>query len=342
MSFGGLYWSLPWLLLLLPLVLLPWWRHKQEHVVAWSRFVPVDPLSRIIGLLFKILASIAIAGLVFAFAGPYLPEKEVERIGEGAEIVLLLDRSRSMDDPFAGSVETVQVGLVTPATDKSKRRMAGRFLNEFIQRRPDDRFGFVLFSSEAFDLLPLTYSKEAILATVNASMLGKGLSDTNITKALVKAAKLFEGETYRGARIVLLVSDGGSSELDLATQERIINLYKKQSLTIYWIYLRSRKGMTLDVHAGDSPLWVDLPERHLHAFFKSSKLPYRAFEADTLEDFSKALDDINEQQYQTLVVTEITSKEDKRQPFFVLALLALFALLLSQLYTVWGVRQAHG
>ncbi len=342
MSLGGLHWSLPWLLFLLPLSLLPWWTHRQEHVVAWVRFVPVDPLSRMIGLLLKSLASLAIAALVFAFAGPYFPEKQVERIGEGAEIVLLLDRSRSMDDPFAGSVKTVQTGLVTPGRENSKRRMAGRFLNEFIQKRPDDRFGFVLFSSEAFDLLPLTYSKAAISATVAASMLGKGLSDTNITKALEAAAKMFEGQAYRGARIVLLVSDGGSSELDNATKDRITNLYKKQSLTVYWIYLQSRKGMSLDVKPGDSPLWKDVPERNLHEFFKGSKLPYRAFEASTLEEFNTALDEINEQQYQTLVVTETIPKENKSKPFFIVALLALLLLLLSQIYTVWGVRLAHG
>ena len=139
MTLLDLHWASPWLLLLLPLLLLPWWTHKQKHVLGWVRFVPVDPLSQSIGLLLKSLASIAIAGLIFAFAGPYFPEKEVERIGEGAEIVLLLDRSRSMDDPYGGSVGTVQTGLVTVGTDKSKRRMAGRFLTEFIEKRPDDR-----------------------------------------------------------------------------------------------------------------------------------------------------------------------------------------------------------
>ncbi len=342
MSFSALHWSLPWVLLLLPICLLPWWSHRQEHRVEWTNFVPVDPLSQTIGWVLKGLASLAIAMFIFALAGPFLPEKQVERVGEGAEIVLLLDRSRSMDDPFAGSIQTVQIGLVSVGTDKSKRRMAGRFLNEFIEKRPDDRFGFVLFSSEAFDLLPLTYSKEAILATINASMIGKGLSDTNITKALEAAAVMFDKQTYRGARIVLLVSDGGSSDLDQATKDRISNLYKKHSLTIYWIYLRSRKGMTLDVMPGDSPLWVNLPERNLHEFFKETKLPYRAFEADTLEDFSKALDEISKQQYQTLIVTETIPKEKKHKLFFMVALLALWLLLLSQLYTSWGVKQAHG
>jgi hypothetical protein len=44
---------------------------------------------------------LALAALVFALAGPYRPETTVERVGQGAEIVLVLDRSRSMDQGFA-------------------------------------------------------------------------------------------------------------------------------------------------------------------------------------------------------------------------------------------------
>ena len=41
------------------------------------------------------------AALLFALAGPHRPEYHVERVGQSAEIVLLLDRSRSMDQGFA-------------------------------------------------------------------------------------------------------------------------------------------------------------------------------------------------------------------------------------------------
>ena len=125
MSFLGLQWSQSYLFLLLPLVVLPWINHNQEKTIAWAEFVPVDPLSRVIGLTLKTLASIALAALVFALAGPYEPEKKVERGGEGAEIVLLLDRSRSMDDAFA--VKT-QAALVSVGNKDSKRRVARSYL----------------------------------------------------------------------------------------------------------------------------------------------------------------------------------------------------------------------
>ncbi len=337
MSVLAWHWSYPMVLLLLPIALLPWFTHNQDKTVAWADIVPVDPLSNLIGLTLKCLASLTIMSLLFAIAGPYVPEKKVERIGEGAEIVLLLDRSRSMDDPFAVKH---QPALVSVGRKDSKRRKAKDFLVEFVKKRPDDRFGFVFFSSQAINLLPLTYSKEAILATVEASALGRGLSNTNIAEALMKAADMYKGQSYRGSRIVLLVSDGGQLLEDDA-KKQITELYKQENITIYWIYMKANKGMTLEQVDGQSRLWSDTPERKLHNFFKSIGQPYRAFEAESLETFSDAMDEIDRQHYDTLIVDEILPRESKTTPFYLIALIAMLLLVMSQLYTLWGVRKAH-
>lgn len=337
MMLFGLLWGQPWWLLLLPLALLPWFNHNLDKTVAWVELVPVDPLSRIISNLLKILASVVIAGLLLALAAPELPEQKVERLGEGAEIVLLLDRSRSMDDPFA--VKT-QAAVVSVGGDNSKRRVAREYLTEFVKKRPDDRFGFVFFSTKAINLLPLTYSKESILATINANALGKGLSDTNMAEALLSSARMFDGETYRGARIVLLVSDGGQLLSDEAKAE-IVQRYKQLNLSIYWVYLKSRVEMSLEPKDGESALWSDIPERKLHDFFQSIGVPYRAFEAGSLKDFAEALDEIDRQQYQTLLVQETLPHEPKADVFLWIALLTMLLLAASHVYTFWGVRKAH-
>ena len=336
MQLLGLQWALPLVLLLLPLIILPWITRSQEKTVVWSKFVPVDPLSNVIGLVFKALASVVIASLILSLAGPYIPEKQVDRIGEGAEVVVLVDRSRSMDDAFAikGQLLMASVGKAD-----SKRRVAKKYLQEFIDKRPDDRFGFVLFSDKALDLLPLTYNKKTIRATVDASALGKGLSETNIAKALIKAAEMYEGQTYRGSRIVVLVSDGGQEFSDEA-KEKIAALYKKQNLTLYWLYMRSITGMTLDSKPGENKRWTSTPERKLHTFFKSMGVPYRPFAVGSMKSFSKAMDTIDKQQYQTLIVQETLPKEEKTHVFFIVAMLVMFLLMLAQFYTAWGVRKA--
>ncbi|NQY26581.1 MAG: VWA domain-containing protein [Piscirickettsiaceae bacterium] len=337
MSLFGLQWASPLVLLLLPLLVFPWLTRNQEKTVVWSKFVPVDPISRLIGITFKLLASLAIASLVFALAQPYIPEKTVERIAAGAEIIMLVDRSRSMDDAFAikGQLLMASVGK-----SDSKRRVAQKYLLEFVDKRPDDRFGFVLFSDKAVDILPLTYNKETVRATVNANALGKGLSETNITKALMKAAEMYDGQPYRGSRIVMLVSDGGR-ELSNEAMQNIKAVYERENLSLYWLYMRSVTGMTLDEKSGDNRRWKATPERKLHTFFKSIDIPYHAFEIESVKTFSKAIDTIDKQQYQTLIVEEIVPREDKIGPFLLLAMLAMLILLIAQVYTAWGVRVAH-
>ena len=337
MNLLGLEWFNPAFLLLLPLAALPWFNHNLDKTVAWVNLVPIDPLSRFFNIGLKLLSTLVIAALILALAGPSLPEQKIERIGEGAEIVLLLDRSRSMDDPFAVKH---QAAVVSVGGDDSKRNVARDYLTEFVRNRPDDRFGFVFFSTKSVNLLPLTYDKDVVLATINANALGKGLSDTNMAEALLSSADMFEGQTYRGSRIVLLVSDGGQLLSDEAKEE-ISRLYKEMNLTIYWIYLKSNQAMTLEESDEDSMLWMDIPERKLHNFFKSIGVPYRAFEAGSLEAFADALAEIDRQHYQTLIVEETLPHEPKTDFLLWLALLAVLLLAASHVYTFWGVKKAH-
>jgi mxaC protein len=62
---------------------------------------------------------------------------------------------------------------------------------------------------------------------------------------------------------------------------------------------------------------------------------------ESVKTFSEALDEIDRQQYQTLIVEEILPREPKERFFYWLALIAMLLLALAQLYTVWGVRKAH-
>lgn len=337
MTIFGLEWFYPWILALLPLALLPWFNHNLDKTVAWVNLVPADPLSNMISLTLKLLSSLVIATLLLALAGPNLPEQKVERLGEGAEIVLLLDRSRSMDSPFA--VKT-QAAAVSVGGDNSKRSVARDYLTEFVKNRPDDRFGFVFFSTKAINLLPLTYDKESILATINANALGKGLSETNMAEALLSSARMFEGQAYRGSRIVLLVSDGGQ-QLSTEAKEQISRLYKEMNLSIYWIYLKSNQEMSLQEGENDNLLWADIPERKLHKFFQSVGVPYRAFEAGSLEAFAEAMAEIDRQHYQTLIVEETLPHEPKSDLLLWIAMMAMLLLAASHLYTFWGVKKAH-
>ena len=88
----------PWALLLLPVAALPLLRHRPDSLsfpsLAW---LPRDRLGQAAGLVWRALGVLAIAFIVLALAGPGRPQHQVMRTGRGAEILLLIDRSRSMD-----------------------------------------------------------------------------------------------------------------------------------------------------------------------------------------------------------------------------------------------------
>ncbi|ODN66363.1 vWA domain-containing protein [Methylophaga muralis] len=331
-------WSNPYLLYLLPLAVLPWLSRNNEKQIVWQALLPKDSASVVIGFTLYLLASVTLASLIMALAGPHIPEHTVQRSGQGAEVIILLDRSRSMDQPFA---RRHRFRLSTEMNFKeSKRSVARYYLTEFVNSRPDDRFAYLLFSEQATTILPLTYSKETTLATIEAGGLGRGLTKTDIAVALKQAGKMFDGETYRGARIVLLISDGGQI-LSTEQEQQISQLLRENQLTLYWIYMRSVTGMTLDEKPGESILWQGAPERQLHNFFKTLDVPYRAFEAGSLEEFSEAMATIDQQHYQTLMLEQRMPRQSLADYFLWVALLSLLPLTVSQLYTWSGVSRAY-
>lgn len=299
----------PWLLCLLPLALLPCWARAAQPVRnAWVALLPRDRASDALQRVLKSAAVLALALLVLAMAGAYRPEYTVERVGQGAEIVVVLDRSRSMDQGFAGA--RLAAGAVKPrgtgpeAIDyymslspgrsrDAKGKVARRLLSAFATGRPDDRFGLVVFSTLPMRVLEFTQKNDVVQAAIAAGEIGRGLSETNIGLALLDALSFFDDRPYTGSRIVMLVSDGGD-RLDEATQQRIAFAARKHRTAINWFYLRSANSPGLNAEAGDPLGAADtVPEHQLHRFFQSLGTPYRAYEADNDKALQAAIDDVN-------------------------------------------------
>jgi mxaC protein len=89
--------------LLLPLALLPLLFVAQARQGYPSLAAAAgDPLSAWIDAGLRVAGAAVIVSLALGIGGLQVKGQTVERVGEGAHIVLLIDRSRSMDDTFAG------------------------------------------------------------------------------------------------------------------------------------------------------------------------------------------------------------------------------------------------
>jgi len=178
-----------WLLWLLPLAALPMLAASAPALSnGWLAFAPRDGASRVIGWALRVAAALALAALIVALAGPYRPETTVERIGQGAEIVLVLDRSRSMDQGFASNrslpaaargtgPEALDYYMTQVRTRESKGQAARRLLAEFARQRPDDRFALVAFSTLPIRVLDFTQRAEVVQAAIAAGNIGRGQAE---------------------------------------------------------------------------------------------------------------------------------------------------------------------
>lgn len=315
----------PWLLLLLPLAALPLVRAPSMPMsYSWLELVPPDRLSDALGWLWRLLGAAAIAATLAGLAGPNRAQGQVERVGRGAEVLLLLDRSSSMDQPFG-------VDLTLPAfagaPREAKGTVARRVLSEFTAGRNEDHFAMMVFSTFPIPILRFTQRQDMIQAAIAAADLGRGLADTDIGRALLAAAAQFDNRPYSGSRVILLVSDGGA-QLDPETRARIVNALKRQRLTLYWIYIRSFRSPGLsgnaEMQAADDET---VPERSLHAFFRSMGTPYHAYEAENPDALQRAIADVSRLENLPIRYTETLPREDLGQLCYGLALAATAGLL---------------
>jgi mxaC protein len=299
----------PLALLLLPLALVPVFIHGQSPLVhAAVGLLPTDTLSRALDVGLRLLGAAAIVAIVCGIAGLYRAEQRVERIGQGAQNVLLIDSSGSMDSLFAVGNDTRGRAAVW-GTYTSKGQVARRLLAEYAARRPQDMFALFLFSGNPIPVLPLTAKQDIVQAAIGAGAIERGLASTDLANGLIRSLQFFEGRPFTGSRIVMLVSDG-AARLTVPQQDRIKYLLEKYRVTLYWIYLRTQfsPGLFADVDAATADDIV--PEQAVHAFFSGMGLPYRAFSAEDPAALKDAIAEVDALQNLPMRYEDVIPRRD--------------------------------
>ena len=310
----------PAALLLLPLAALPLLpASRGTRVYSSVRSLPGDRPGRLLGVVLRVAGALAIACMVLALASPGRPETLVQRTGRGAEIVLLIDRSRSMDErmlpPDWRSIDPLNLRYQAQSRGEPKSRVARTLLARFVAARPDDRFSLIFFSTSPIRVVPFTQHDEVVQAGIAAGGIGRGLADTDVGRALTGAVAQFDGRPYTGSRIILLVSDGGA-RLDEATKARLRAAVRLNRVAVDWIYLRSVNSPRLDTPGDEAEA---VPEIALHRFFQGLPVPYKAYEAEDQDGISRAVADVGRRQNFPLDYEERVPRVDYTRFFLVLA-----------------------
>ncbi|HPE61992.1 MAG: VWA domain-containing protein [Thiothrix sp.] len=285
---------------LLPLCLLPLWRWQRRNLdYPAIGLLPPDLPSRLLDLGIRVLLMLLLATLITAMAEPFRGEQRVEKTGTGAHVVILLDRSSSMNDSFTRGAASRYRG--------SKNAVAREVLNRLVDEGGNDFYGLVSFSTSALYRLPLTQEREVIRAGIN-STLNRGRGSTAIERGITLALSYFDAQHYSGSRVILLVSDGGGM-ITLQNQARLRQQFDSLQVAVYWIYLKSTHGNRL-VHEGPAPERSGNPEYFLNRFFQSLAVPYHAYEVEEPGALDAAIADIGQLNNQPLRYEAIIPRRD--------------------------------
>ncbi len=315
----------PLWLMLLPVALLPLFAgFFDEQRYPSLEGVASDALSRAFDWGIRLAGTTAIASLLLGNAGIAIAEQTIERHGEGAHIVLLIDRSSSMDNTFAGRQPS--------GREESKSSAARRLLKEFVADREHDRFGIAAFSTSPMVILPMTDHKDILFAAIDA-MDRPGLAFTDVGRGLALALKMHEQDTSNAARAIVLVSDG-AAVIGRRLQEKLRESFAKQPVRLYWLFLRTAgtRGIFDPPADGEQDTPQVLPERHLNKFFESLRIPYKAFEAENPSAIGTAIEEISRLERMPISYSERTPSKDMSFWAYLTAALLLGLLLASKLF----------
>lgn len=315
----------PWLLVLLPLAVLPLLRRRGDTLpFSWVAWLPHDRIGQWIGLIGRGSAVLAMAAIIVGLAGPGRSHRQVLRTGSGAQILILMDRSASMDETMNSK------GVESPAGE-SKNKVARASLTNFIAQRPNDRLAFMMFGTNPVLAMPFTYDHRVIDAAIAATAVGRGMPDTELDRGLLAAIGEFNGGASSGRRAIVLVSDGGA-RLDAQVRRLIQDGLLRDQIVLYFIYLRS--GVySPDLNAA-LPTSESSAEAELHRYFLSLKTPYRLFQAGNAQAMKDAMAEINRQQNALTSFVERLPRQDLSPYCFAVALAGCITLMGLRLFQV--------
>ncbi len=323
-SFSFAYPAVLGALLLLPPAL--WWNRRRARAPALrltttGAFAGVHAGWRV--RVRRWALPLRIAGAALAILAAARPQRShVQEVvnSEGINIVLALDVSGSM------LAEDLQ-----PNRLEAARRVAA----DFIDARPGDRIGLVIFQAEAFTQCPVTSDHRVLLEQLLAARSGLLEDGTAIGTGLATAVDRLRA-TEGKSRVVILMTDGvnNAGVVDPVTATGIAQSY---GVRVYTIGLGTRGAapMRIPTPMGDATQMVpvEIDEPLMQRIAQSTGGRY--FRATDNEALDRIYGEINRLEKYAV---QSTTYRRYAELFYPVALAALACLFLEGLLRWWVVR----
>ena len=171
--------------------------------------------------------------LLCAAAKPQWIGDPIELPVSGRDLMLAIDLSGSMDQPFTHNFRNVTKLQATKA-------VAG----DFIDKRVGDRIGLILFGEQAYVQAPLTFDRTTVKTLLFEAVTGLAGKSTAIGDAIGLAVKRLDTANNQD-RVLILMTDGVSNAGEISP-EKAADIAAKKGLKIHTIGIGPRGSRELN------------------------------------------------------------------------------------------------
>jgi Ca-activated chloride channel family protein len=272
-----------------------------------------------------------LALLVLALARPQRVDDKRQVHQQGYDLILAIDLSGSMlaEDNHRPGEGPNRLQIIKPV------------IQAFIQNRPNDRIGIVVFATQAYTLSPLTFDHAWLsrqidrieIGTIDAdhTAIGDGLG---VALTRLEQAGREEGNRRKGAFVVLLTD--GSNNSGVLAPLQAAEIARARGIPVYtigagkdgytFLPVRDERGQTITY----TQIMADLDENTLTSISEQTGGRFfRARDAGTIETAFKSIDEAQKIEFEAksyLLTTELF-------PWF--AMPGILCVLLAGLVLAW-------
>jgi Ca-activated chloride channel family protein len=275
---------------------------EQRHFPAWSRLL----LLSLIWLL-----------TVTAAARPQWIGDAVQLPVTGRDLLLAVDISGSMNTP-----DMVLNGEQIPRITAVKN-----VVSEFVKRRSGDRLGLILFGTQAYLHVPLTFDRQVVEQQLNEAQIGFAGINTAIGDGIAIAVKKLRERPAKD-RVLILLTDGANNSGEIDPRQAA-DLAKMAGVKIYTIGIGADSMVVQNFFFSQkiNPS-ADLDEKALTYIAETTGGKYfRARDPKQLEEIYQEIDRLDP------VEQDKESFRPVRELFFYpLAIAAILSLILALLF----------
>ncbi|MBV6655389.1 MAG: VWA domain-containing protein, partial [Mameliella sp.] len=295
------------LLILIPAIGWYYLRRRRQHyaTLRMPSLASVHGMQSWRGMLrgsLPIFRAVAFASLVIAMARPQEVLKEEEVDAEGIDIMMVTDLSTSM---------------ISQDFEPNRLEVSKAVAIDFVNKRPYDRIGLVVFAGEAFTKCPLTVDHRILKGFLSELACGELKDGTAIGMGLATAIRHLEGSEAK-SKIIILLTDGvnnsGYIQPELSAQ-----IAQKIGIKVYTIGVGSTGDALTPIGRRSDGRYifgrarVEIDEALLQEITQMTNGTY--FRATSAESLQQIYNQIDQLEKSKIAVTVIKRYNEAFHPF---------------------------